>query len=279
VIPFPQGLYSSNAVTVTGPGDVVTSGWICWYGLRAFSAAVAATGTQKAVTVRRASDNTTADILILTTGRLDIATLTTFLTSTTGFVTEWYDQTGNGFHCTQSTTSKQPQILTSGGPGTGNPSVKFVGSSSQCLFGVSNPTISQNSSASWVAERTGTFTSTSSVITTGGNQNTGFFSTANQTFLFAGFSATQSAADSAWHAFNATLAGGSSPVNIDGTISTGSVGSDTANGVVSIGANNGASQFLTGNIVECGRNTTQFTNPTQLQLLNTNQHGTTGWNF
>lgn len=65
------------ASTYVGPGDVV-GGWLGWWGVQALSAAVAATGTQKAFNVRRASDNTTTDILILTSGLLDAATAQTF---------------------------------------------------------------------------------------------------------------------------------------------------------------------------------------------------------
>lgn len=61
----------------TGPGDIV-SGAGPWFGLRGYSAAVAATGTQKAINVRRQSDNATSDILILTNGNLDVATATSF---------------------------------------------------------------------------------------------------------------------------------------------------------------------------------------------------------
>lgn len=53
----------------TGPGDVV-AGATAWYGLRAYSAAVAATGTQKAVKIRRASDDHLCDVLIATSGLL-----------------------------------------------------------------------------------------------------------------------------------------------------------------------------------------------------------------
>lgn len=60
-----------------GPGDVV-SGATAWYGLRGYNAAVASTGTQKAINVRRQSDNATSDILIKTGGELDIAAAATF---------------------------------------------------------------------------------------------------------------------------------------------------------------------------------------------------------
>lgn len=67
----------SSGATFTGPGDIV-SGATAWYGLRGYSGAVAATGTQKAINVRRQSDNTTSDILILTNGDLDVATAASF---------------------------------------------------------------------------------------------------------------------------------------------------------------------------------------------------------
>lgn len=67
--------YATKAVSTsyTGPGDIV-SGATAWYGLRAYSAAVAATGTQKSVNLRRASDNATTDVLIATSGNLGLTT-------------------------------------------------------------------------------------------------------------------------------------------------------------------------------------------------------------
>jgi hypothetical protein len=69
-------LGAGGGLTYTGPGDIV-SGATAWYGLRAYNAAYA-TGSNNAVNVRRASDNTTQNIVILSNGQLDIATATTF---------------------------------------------------------------------------------------------------------------------------------------------------------------------------------------------------------
>lgn len=52
-----------------GPGDVV-SGATAWYGLRAYNAAYAASGTGEVVNLRRASDNTTCDFDVATSGAL-----------------------------------------------------------------------------------------------------------------------------------------------------------------------------------------------------------------
>ena len=104
----PFGAYNAYV----GPGDIV-SGATAWYGLRAYSAAVAATGTQKAINIRRASDNTTKDILIRKSGNLDTPTAATFCASTTCYVTKWYDQSGGGHDMTQATAANQPELILS----------------------------------------------------------------------------------------------------------------------------------------------------------------------
>lgn len=114
---------TASAGAYVGAGDIV-SGWTAWYGLRAYSAAVAATGTQKAINVRRSSDNTTMDILILTNGKVDTATASTFIGGGSGFVTKWYDQSGHGNDASQATAGQQPQ-LTFSFVGT-FPSLSFV---------------------------------------------------------------------------------------------------------------------------------------------------------
>ena len=95
-----------------GPGDIV-SGATAWYGLRAYSAAVAATGTQKAINIRRASDNTTKDILIRKKRQSRSPTASTFCASTTCYVTKWYDQSGDGHNMTQATARKPTELILS----------------------------------------------------------------------------------------------------------------------------------------------------------------------
>lgn len=72
----------------TGPGDIV-SGATVWYSCsRGYSASYAAPGTGKACNVRRASDNATQDIAILSNGSFDIASYNTFVgTDATGTCT------------------------------------------------------------------------------------------------------------------------------------------------------------------------------------------------
>jgi hypothetical protein len=69
--------------------------------------------TGDAIRVRRASDNTEQNIGFLD-NELDTSALTTFCSGTNGFVTTWYDQSGNSRNATQTTAASQPQIVSSG---------------------------------------------------------------------------------------------------------------------------------------------------------------------
>lgn len=99
----------------SGPGDIAT--YSAWYGLRCYSAAVAATGTQKVITLRRDSDNTTHDILCLNSGAIDLAAASSFCSGVGCWAQTVYDQT-NGNACgaascdvTQGTNNRQPQFI------------------------------------------------------------------------------------------------------------------------------------------------------------------------
>jgi hypothetical protein len=69
--------------------------------------------TGSAIRVRRSSDNTETDIGF-SGANLDTAALTSFCGSGNGFVTTWYDQSGNAKNATQTTAGNQPQIVSSG---------------------------------------------------------------------------------------------------------------------------------------------------------------------
>jgi hypothetical protein len=70
--------------------------------------------TSSAIRVRRSSDNTEQDIGFTALGNLDTAALTSFCGSGNGFVTTWYDQSGNGRNATQTTAISQPLIVSAG---------------------------------------------------------------------------------------------------------------------------------------------------------------------
>ena len=66
-----------------------------------------------AIRVRRSSDNTEQDFGFVA-NILDTASLLTFVGAGNGFVTTWYDQSGNANNATMSTAANQPQIVSSG---------------------------------------------------------------------------------------------------------------------------------------------------------------------
>lgn len=70
--------------------------------------------TGSAIRVRRSSDNTEQNIGFDINGNLNQSALTTFVGSGNGFVTTWYDQSGNSRNAIQSTAANQPQIVSSG---------------------------------------------------------------------------------------------------------------------------------------------------------------------
>ena len=95
------------------------------YSLRALNSAY----TSSAIRVRRSSDNAERDIGLLYDGSLDTSSLLSFVGAGDGFVTTWYDQSGEGNDAAQGSASKQPKIVSNGSVITenGKPSVEFNG--------------------------------------------------------------------------------------------------------------------------------------------------------
>jgi hypothetical protein len=82
----------------------------------AYSAArrLATAYTGSLIRVRRSGDNAEQDIGYTAGNVLDESALTTFVGANNGFVTTWYDQSGNGNDAVQATASNQPQIVSIG---------------------------------------------------------------------------------------------------------------------------------------------------------------------
>ena len=89
--------------------------------------------TGSAIRVRRSSDNTEQDIGFTALGNLDESALTTFCSGTNGFITTWYDQSGNSENIVQSTAVVQPKIVNSGSVilTNGKPSPQYGSGTSQ----------------------------------------------------------------------------------------------------------------------------------------------------
>lgn len=77
----------------------------------------------------RSSGGATQDIGFTASGELNTAALLAFVGTGNGFVTTWYDQSGNGRNATQTTASLQPQIVNNGAIEThqGKPTLYFDG--------------------------------------------------------------------------------------------------------------------------------------------------------
>jgi hypothetical protein len=66
--------------------------------------------TGSCMRIRRSSDEATQDIGFDSNGDLDTAAIASFVGDAYGYVTAWYDQSGNGNNATQSTANNQPMI-------------------------------------------------------------------------------------------------------------------------------------------------------------------------
>lgn len=103
-----------NWLAAAGKGSTFTglldeySGATAAYSLRLLSSNYSG----DAIVVRRSSDNATQAIGFVN-NELDTASLTTFCSGANGFVTTWFDQSGNANNLVQSTASAQPKIYDS----------------------------------------------------------------------------------------------------------------------------------------------------------------------
>lgn len=97
------------------------------YSLRKLSS----TYSGSAIRVRRSSDNTEQDIGF-TSNVLDTASLLSFVGSNDGYVTTWYDQSGNSADATMATAVNQPRIVLSGTlvEESNKPSIEWVSNDS-----------------------------------------------------------------------------------------------------------------------------------------------------
>ncbi len=80
------------------------------YSMRKLNAAY----TGSVVQVRRSSDNATQNIGFTANGDIDTAALKTFVGANSGFITIWYDQSGNGINASQATANLQPRLVDAG---------------------------------------------------------------------------------------------------------------------------------------------------------------------
>lgn len=77
------------------------------------------------IRLRRSSDNAEDDFGWLPNGDLEVAAIAAWLGEDDGYVTTWYDQSGNGRNAAQSTAVRQPLFVASGQ--NGRPVLRFDG--------------------------------------------------------------------------------------------------------------------------------------------------------
>ncbi len=264
-------VFDKHHVGFTGPVDIVASP-IQALLMRAASTAIANTGTQSLVDLRRVSDNATCTMHILANGSggADVSvgtpcnsntqTVTAWIGASSAAVSKWYDQSGNGRDVAQGSPGSQPMLTLS--CTNGSPCISFSsGVNSTVLpLTVGVPTSNQPFTISGVSQRTAAFTSFGSVFdgfNTASGSSLGYSNATNTArCAFAPNAVTATAADSTWHAIMC-IANGASPnsmINVDGTPTTFAGGTGILlNTFEGIGARNtgaGSNTNLGGDITE-----------------------------
>jgi hypothetical protein len=128
-----HGVIASQIQSFVGLLDLYPSAAAA-YSLRKLRAA----HTGSAIRVRR-TDLTESDIGFTSAGNLDTSALLSFTGTgalNNGFITTWYDQSGNARNATQTTALNQPQIVSAGSVilENGKPSLQFDGSTDSLNF-------------------------------------------------------------------------------------------------------------------------------------------------
>jgi Alpha-L-arabinofuranosidase B, catalytic len=240
----------SSASTYTGPLDTVSGATVC-VSLRSCSASYA-TGSNKSVNIRRASDNETCDVLITSAGNLGLTTNcsgadggktpTVFCSSTTCFAAEGYDQSGNGHNLTQATAGSQLPFL----PGSCSLGSFpcFQQNGSALTMAGTIPALTTPYSASLTYIRTNSAaTNRQTLADSAGNNELESGGASNQVQASQASSVfTATASDSAWHSIQTVLNGGSSGINVDGIFTAGSTGARTSGTTLTFGSNNDADE-------------------------------------
>jgi hypothetical protein len=136
--------------------------------------------TGSAIRVRRAVGSPSEKDIGFVNNQLDVADLQSFCSGTNGFVTKWYDQSGNGYDATQTTAINQPQIVSSGSVITenGKPSIQFDGSDDSLDSNTLSTLfsgISKNYFFGLVAKSTNTVTGNKSAFSFGNSSTLGPF--------------------------------------------------------------------------------------------------------
>jgi len=242
------------------------------YSLRALNSAY----TGAAIKVRRSSDNAEQDIRLLYDGSLDTSSLLSFVGAGNGFVSTWYDQSGNGNNATQSNASSQPKIVDSGSLILVNskPSILLDGVS-DCLA-TTSLSLSQPISyyhlhkVNTIASNKYYFDSTESLAA---QRNVNYYSNLNVLSMFAGSAIYNGGIDTNQHLFAVNFNGATSSLYKDSaiTIAESNVGTGSLEGLTLGAHNSQASNFMHLNYQEVIIYNNSFTNRAEIES-NINSH-------
>lgn len=204
--------YKAAAASYVGIGDLGLPTPVAAYCLRAYTAASA--GSDSLIDIKRASDNTTNTFGSTASGALNVASIATFLTATTGVITKWYDLSGNGNHATEG--SDPPAYAASpSGLGAGTAEVKFAGGVER--LDTVSITQAQPFFVSAVAVRRSGTGFTNIIGASGASPGLLFSNAADQAAIFAGSLPTFALADNTYHAIGGLFNGASSQPYVNGS--------------------------------------------------------------
>ena len=208
-----------------GPGDIVTTGWIAWWGLRAFSAA---TRGQRCCRIVQVVDLGETDIYTdPVTGVVDVAAILAFAALGTGGVARakiMYDQCGRSVDVSHA-AGINFQYNSIG-------ALPLIDENSFGLGGVVGANFPQPYTFVGVAKHIGAASSQGAIVSgVGGTAQIGFAHSGSPdiAFLYGGSLFTRPAVDNTPHALIGVFNGASSILSVDGVES-----SPTAGGSVNI---------------------------------------------
>jgi hypothetical protein len=235
------------------------SGAAAAYSLRKLRSAY----TGNAIRVRRAVGSPSETDIGFVNNELDVATLESFCSGTNGFVTTWYDQSGNARNATQTTAVNQPQIVSAGSiiNESSKPTLQFDGVNHFLKFNGSTITGQNNLSLISVSKTTFNGTNTQFVLSVGQattNRAAGLAYNANENmnlFIWAGVDTTSSSSYLNTRILSfAKILNTNTSLSINSTnttTNTAASGFSIQNNTITISSNPGVpQQYLNGNCQE-----------------------------
>jgi len=208
-----------------------------------------------AIRVRRSSDNAEQNIGFTIGDSLDTTSLTSFCSGTNGFVTTWYDQSGNNRNVVNTAAVGQPQIVSTGAVLLENtkPTMRFDGSNDD--FSASFGTILNQPSTMFSVVRPLSLAlgTTRHLIDkhSAGQRQAVYMLLSNNIALFSGssfdsgvaFTATQQLINATFNSTNSSIK------RNNGSTITGNAGTENQEGL-RIGSNAGVASFFNMNLQE-----------------------------